>query len=270
MSDAIKRILGLQKLEGLTEGEWFSRIIMQARSSELAEAGGKIAAQMIRQIDVQNAKDWRQASRKSQRSQFLYRLLREEMAGPVGQRFQQLVRENAGLISSIPFTAAQHLTTEIAEAQQAGSRPEAVAKMMQQRFPELVDNRIKLIARTETSKASTGLTRARSESLGLDWFEWKSAEDFRVRPAHKNLNGVLVSWNDLPSPEELMKIRSTLGHYAPGDAPNCRCYPAPLLSIDDAYSTGSERRRVYTNGRIQRMTRAQFARLSHLNTRFAA
>lgn len=269
IAHALSRLFPTRKPEEMSEGEWLSNLIALSHSKDLSEAGAKIAERMVRWVNIENAKSWKHASRQSQRSQFLYRLLQQELGGVTGQRVQQIVRQNANLISSIPFTVATQLTNEIAEAQQTGARHETIARMMRERFPELTRNRITLIARTETSKASTALTRARAEELSLDWFEWKSAEDFRVRPAHKNLNGVLVSWNDLPSPEALMKMRSTLGKYAPGDAPNCRCYPAPLLSLDDAFSNGSERRRVYTNGSIQRLTRAQFARLSGIKARAA-
>jgi SPP1 gp7 family putative phage head morphogenesis protein len=229
ISEAFARLVW-PKQEDMSESDWFSRIILMSRSYELAEQGAKIAAQMVRWVNIENAKSWKHASRQSQRSQFLYRLLQEELSGATGKRLHEIVRENADLITSIPYTAAAQLTNEIAAAQQAGARHETIARMMRERFPELTRNRIQLIARTESSKASTALTRARSEDLNLDWFEWKSAEDFRVRPAHKNLNGVLVSWHDLPAPEALVGIKSTLGKYGPGEAPNCFTGDTPVSS----------------------------------------
>jgi SPP1 gp7 family putative phage head morphogenesis protein len=267
--DALRQMVEI-RIEDGSEGQWLADLIGLAHSKELAQIGAAIAARMVRWVNVENAKSWRYASRQSQRSQMLYRLLQEEMSGTVGTRVQQIVRENATLISSIPYTVAGELTNEIMAAQQTGARHEVIARMMRNRFPILARHRVALIARTETSKASTALTRARSEDLGLSWFVWKTSHDVRVRPAHEHMEDVVCSWNDLPSPEALVHIRSKLGKYAPGDAPNCRCYPAPVLSLEDLYRNGSERRKVYANGNIQRMTRAQFARLSGIEARVAA
>jgi SPP1 gp7 family putative phage head morphogenesis protein len=225
---------------------------------DIEEMCATLASKMVRWVNIENSKSWREASARSQRSQMLYRLLQQEMQGSVGQRVAMLVQENAKLISSIPSDVSQRLAHEIMRAQQAGSRPETTAAMMAKRYPELAGSRIHLIARTETAKASTALTEARSEDLGLDWFEWETSEDQRVRYSHRNMDKVLVNWKDLPFPEALVGEKSTLGRYAPGAAPNCRCYPAPLLSIDDV----SWPHRVFTAGRITRMTKTQFQKLS--------
>jgi SPP1 gp7 family putative phage head morphogenesis protein len=269
ITDALAELLGLIPPD-LSEGEWLTQLAALGYRPEMLDLAARTAYKMVEWINIDNAKSWRAASRQSQRSQRLFRLLQHELAGPVGVTLNWLVRENAKLISSIPSTVASMLTGEIATAAQGGARHETMTRMMRVRFPELTHNRIALIARTETAKASTALTRARSEELDLTWFVWKTSEDRRVRPAHKNLNGVLVSWADLPQPEALIGEKSTLGKGAAGDFPNCRCYPAPLLSLDDVFANGSVRARVYHNDHIERMTRAQFARLSGVERRYAA
>lgn len=226
--------------------------------ADLVEMGNSIASRMVQSVNVVNARSWREASARSQRSRMLYNRLQKEMQGSTGQRVRILTHENAQLIRSIPLDVAQQLNHEILRAQQQGSRPETIAKMMANRYPELTTSKINVIARTETSKASTALTQARAEDLDLDWFEWHTSEDQRVRLSHKKMDKVLVNWKDLPSPERLAGEKSTLGQYAPGAAPNCRCYPAPLLSVDDV----SWPHRVYSGGAITRMTRAQFMRLA--------
>jgi uncharacterized protein with gpF-like domain len=65
---------------------------------------------------------------------------------------------------------------------------------------------------------------ARSEDLNLTYFEWDTSQDQRVRPSHRLMSGMLVAWNDLPAPEKLAGIKSTLGKYAPGMCPNCRLH----------------------------------------------
>jgi len=250
----------------LTVDEWLEELAAISRSQDLAEMAAAIAGSMVRWVNVHNARTWREASARSQRSQMLYRLLQQEMQGPVGNRFRELVNENARLISSIPQEIAGYLNFEIGRAQQQGARPETIAKMLANRFPTLTQSRINLLARTETSKASTALTRARSEELQLPAYEWLTVEDARVRPSHRNLNGVIVFWEDPPSPEALIGIRSTLGHYNSGDCPNCRCTQRVILSLDDV----NWPHRVYRYGNITRMTRANFASMSGIESRAAA
>lgn len=104
---------------------------------------------------------------------------------------------------------------------------------MRLRFPILLRSRVQLISRTETAKASSALTQARSEDLGLSWYVWRTSHDARVRGSHAHMSDVLCSWTDPPSPEALMGVKSGLGTYAAGSCPNCRCYSEPVLDVDD-------------------------------------
>jgi SPP1 gp7 family putative phage head morphogenesis protein len=137
--------------------------------------------------------------------------------------------------------------------------------MMRTRWPELLRSRVKLIARTETAKASAALTRARCDDLSLDWVEWLTSEDARVRVSHKKMDKVLFRWSDMPDPEALVGEKPG-GHYGPGEVFNCRCSSAPLLSASDL----SWPRRVYANGSIKQMTLQQFKALSGMTERAAA
>lgn len=258
-----------QMPQGLDPEEWIQRLTLLAHNDEISNLSASVAARMVRWVNVENAKTWREASARSQKSRMLYRLLERELKGSVGTRINQLTHENAQLIRSIPTKVAEILTREVAKAQQQGTRPETIAKMIRQQFPRHTESRIKLIARTETAKASTALTRARSEELDLPFFIWRTSADQRVRPSHRTMNGIVVGWSDPPSPEALIGEKSSLGHYAPGNCPNCRCTPLVILTLEDIYGRGSIAR-VYANGRIATMTRAQFAHMSGIESRLAA
>jgi SPP1 gp7 family putative phage head morphogenesis protein len=244
---------------------WLAEFAEQSRQVEVLQIATEIARSMVAKVNVHNARTWREASRQSQRSLMLFRYLEREMEGPVGARLQELVRENATLISSIPQEVAGRLTAQITKAQQMGVRPETIAKHMRVNFPKLTRNRIHLIARTETSKATVALTRSRAEGLNLDWFEWLTSHDQRVRMSHRNIAGVLVSWHDLPSPEALVGEHS-YGKYAAGDTFNCRCISSPILTLDDMKWPA----RIYMAGAIHRMTRAEFQRMTGIPERVAA
>jgi len=236
--------------------EVFARLAETPAVTE--DIAARLAKRMVTQVKVKNARSWREAAREASRGREIYEALQTEMQGPVGVRVQQIVAENAKLIGSIPAKVREHVNVEIASMQQQGERPELIAEYLKRRIPELTRNQARLIARTETGKAATALTRARSEDLGINWYQWATSEDSRVRPAHRLMDKVLVAWDDPPSPEALKGIRSTLGHYNAGDAPNCRCDTYPLVSLEVV----SWPARVYSHGSIQRMGKRQFMEFS--------
>lgn len=249
-----------------TIAEISARLAQLSENAEvLSEIGRVIAARMTKQLNVSNERSWRQVALKGGRGREMYKALRREMQNGIGYRVQEIVSENARLISSIPERVAESVNTEIAEMQRQGLRPDTIAKHLRKRVPQLTKNRAALIARTETGKAATALTRARGEDLGIKWYQWITSEDARVRPSHRIMDKVLVAWAEPPNPEALDGIESTLGHYNAGNCPNCRCDALPLVNLD-AISWPA---RVYGNGRIQRMTRAVFEEFAGMRRRVA-
>jgi SPP1 gp7 family putative phage head morphogenesis protein len=138
-----------------------------------------------------------------------------------------------------------------------GRRASEIADDIRSRFSTGNKANVNLIARTEVSKTSTALTRARSEEIGLNCYIWRTSEDQRVRKSHDHMDGVIVFWRYPPSPEQLAGERS-VGYYHAGEIFNCRCYPEPLISINDVQWP----HKVYISGRIQSMTKSQFAALA--------
>ena len=249
----VKRILPPMKPEQTLE-EWMAELAARSQATDVREASQHLAKQMVWWANARNMSTWREAAAKSQQSRQLHRLLQKEMQGATGVAARKLVLENAHYIKSIPLHAAQLLTGEVLRAQQAGARPGTVAKMMRARFPKLLTSRVHLISRTETAKAATALTEARCDELDIDFYRWVTSKDQRVRKSHHDMQGVIVPWSQTPSPEALVGERSTLGEYHAGSCPNCRCYAAPILTLDDVTFPA----RVYWNGTIHQMTKPQF------------
>ena len=214
----------------------------------------RIAARMVTQLRVANARSWREAAAKSSRGREIYLLLQREKRTSVGGRLRELVAENSRLISSIPEALRQDVNLEIARLEGEGERPGYVAAYLRRRIPELTKNRAALIARTEVGKASTSLTRARAENLDIPGYQWQTSRDSRVRPSHRLMQGVLVLWDDPPSPEALAGEKS-VGRYNAGGIYNCRCDSYPLVTLDLVEWPA----RVYSRGSIKRMGRAAFA-----------
>jgi uncharacterized protein with gpF-like domain len=231
------------------------------------------ASHMITGLAAMNARTWRQAAAEGMQSGMIHRSLQHELEGPVGQRVRELVAENAALISSLPDDVAASVNRFIEEETMHGRRASVTARELEsrsdieqvrERFSELTRNRIALIARTETSKASTALTRARAEELELPWYVWRTSKDGRVRPSHRLMDRVLVAWGDPPAPELLAGVKSTLGQYDAGNCPNCRCYPEPVIKLDRIVWPA----KVYRSNSIGYMTRSAFEEL--ISPRMAA
>lgn len=235
-----------------------ARLIELARSRRFKLAAEQVAIAMVRGISGANAATWRTAALRSLHSQRIFEALNEELRQPeLSRGLAEIARENTRLIRSVPIELARQINRVVRHEQARGSRAGEIEQTIRELVPHLTANKIRLIARTEVAKAETAVTRVRSEELGLEWFQWQTSEDQRVRKSHRNMDKVLVRWNDLPSPEYLVGERD-YGAYAAGGTFNCRCVSLPLVSLDEI----SWPARVYRRERITTMTRDQFARLS--------
>jgi len=218
----------------------------------------RLAYRMSKLVAAENAKSWHSAAMKSTRAREIYRALQEEIKRTGLQpELQVIAARNAKLIRSVPSMIAQHLTQKAVTLQQEGKRDLEIIAELKRLAPKLTKSKMRLISRTEIARAGTDLDKLRAENLGLEWAVWSTSEDQRVRPSHRNLDGVLMNWNDPPQPESLIGEKSTLGRGFGGQFPNCRCSMLSLANLDEIkWPT-----RLYRNGAITRVTRAQFVRL---------
>ena len=146
-------------------------------SNFFEEAATSIAARMATQLKVENARSWRAAAREGSRGREIYEALQAEMEGDIGDKVREIVLQNAQLISSIPGDIRDQVNKEIASMTLQGLRHEAIAKYLQRRVPQLTHSRAALIARTETSKSETALTKVRAEDFGIKACQWANIED---------------------------------------------------------------------------------------------
>lgn len=216
-----------------------------------------IVKRMVTPLAARNYETWRKAARVSTRSHFLYTVLMEELKQGIKKDIDSQIISNAALIKTLPSDTAQKVVRDIEEYALSGLRAEEIEKLIQDKTRQHSRASARLIARTEVSKTTSALTKARSEELGLRWYVWRTMEDGdRVRKSHRIMNDVLVSWNNPPSPELLVKEKD-VGRYHAGNIWNCRCYSEPLIDIDDI----TWPHKVYINGSIQKMSKARFSLL---------
>lgn len=225
-----------------------------SNSPEFGRFAEAEAMKMVTHVFTDAGHTWREAAAENGKGSEIYKALKKELQGNIGSAVSNQVQQNATLIKTLPQDVAKEVTQYIAEETFKGRRPEDLTNEIKDLFGHKAQVRANTIARTETSKAVSALNQARSEDLGLDWFIWESSEDARVRPAHQLMDGVLVNWHDLPSPEELNHEKKTYGKYAPGCIFNCRCFSSSVVNINFIKFP----RRVYYGGKIQVMNKKQF------------
>lgn len=212
---------------------------------------------MVTPLATMNMRTWREAAKKATKNPFMYRMLLKEIREDHKKTIEDQVYQNSLLIRTLPSDTADKVTKDIFDLGIQGMRGSQIAKEITKYTDQHAKASARLIARTEVSKTMSAVTEARSKNLGIDWYVWRTAEDGdRVRPSHRNMNGVLVNFSDPPSPEALIGLPS-VGNYHAGNIWNCRCYEEPLLEVDDI----SWPHRVYYNGSIQTMTKIRFEQI---------
>lgn len=109
---------------------------------------------------------------------------------------------------------AQEIWGGIASGQDEGS----LRKLILEKRVGVSQYRARLIARDQTSKLFSQLSRARQEDVGITGYIWRTVGDGAVRDTHAALDGTPQKWGSPPS----------VGH--PGDDIQCRCIADPDMS----------------------------------------
>lgn len=210
---------------------------------------------MVRVQRKVSANSWREAAYQNTNGPELYKLISSEMKGPVGTRVWQLISENAAYIKTLPDQWA-HFASEYAYREALkGKRPEEIEAEMRKIIPQHMTKNLKCIARTECAKANAAIVQARAEMCGIRCYIWRCVEDERSRDSHVQMDGILVFYDDPPSPEALFPSQGQrpYGNYHAGNTFNCRCFQEPVVDA----SFLPDIIRVHDHGRIVTMTRAQ-------------
>jgi SPP1 gp7 family putative phage head morphogenesis protein len=233
------------RLRDAAEDPWFQRY---------AEA---TAMKMVTNVFSDAGRTWREAATVNSQGARLHRALQAELrSSSVGATVSAEVQRNAEYIRSVPANIARDFTEHISTRAFEGMRASDIAKELQALYPHVSDVKANLIARTETSKTHTALEQARSDYLGIKWYQWRTSEDARVRDSHRHMDRVLVAWDDPPSPELLVGERN-VGAYHAGNIWNCRCAPLGIIDLDGIEWPA----KVFQGGSITRMSRKNFERI---------
>ncbi len=248
---------GKEKIEIEDIGDLIEKL--QEYSEKINDWATRTANRMLYSLESQDLKQWEQHSKK------MSVLMKQQLKqADIKRIMNQYMNDNVRLITSLPLNAAQRVHKLVTENLVTGKRASSVAKEIM-KTGEVTQSRANLIARTETSRAVTGLVMARAESIGLDFYIWYStggySGDGRTRKAHRYMNGVICKWNDVPNPEKLFPDPKAkpYGSYLPGATFNCRCFASPLIRLSDSVWPA----KVHVKGKIVKMNQQEFLKIAN-------
>lgn len=240
---------------GLVSAEQMIAALSALSTSEAFIAlSDAVAQSFVLKANQTEYKSWRAAAKGTNQGKLIYDMLQNSLNSEVKTQMLWTVIRNAELITNMPIDLSRSLTQYIASETMKGRRAQDIADELHGKLKDYTKTKIDLIARTEASKATTALTQARAKDVGVNWYQWRTANDGnRVRESHQHMQGVLVRWDNPPSPEELVGERS-YGRYNAGEVFNCRCFANPVVITSQITWPA----KVYYGGAIRTMTKAQF------------
>lgn len=174
-----------------------------------------VARSMFSDVDTKNKQFWRAMSQ-----EIGVQMARQLAETDIGLTVTQSLDDQVRLIKSLPRHAAEQAHEYVREAALKGQRASEIAERIMG-LGSATRSRAVLIARTETSRFSTELLKARAQTVGSTGYIWRTASDSDVRPSHKKMSGQHVQWGSPPT------LDGMTGHA--GCLPHCRCYPEPVL-----------------------------------------
>jgi SPP1 gp7 family putative phage head morphogenesis protein len=98
--------------------------------------------------------------------------------------------------------------------------------------------RAQLIAQNEMGNLAGALEKAEADRIGIETYEWLTANDERVRPSHRVMEGKICRWDD-PTvykdsvDDTVWKSRSSIGGVEkhPSMDIRCRCSSASIIDV---------------------------------------
>lgn len=133
----------------------------------------------------------------------------------------RFTRENVRLISKLSEEVYTDIERQMLDAARQGLSNKQISAILSERSG-VYGSRADLIARDQMNKFNGRLMQNRQTQTGVERYIWRSSDDRRVRPLHREYDDNIYSWDSPPSD----------GH--PGTPIQCRCYAEPIM--EDVYS----------------------------------
>lgn len=150
------------------------------------------------------------------------------VSGRVGEVVKAGVKENVSLIKSIPVDYFQKIEGDVMRSITTGLGMADLIPAIEA-HGHSTRKRAELIARDQTSKATTAINRTRMQGLGIKQFEWlHSGGGKEPRKLHQELDGQIF---DLDKPPVIDARTGERG--LPGQLINCRCRMVPVVTFGE-------------------------------------
>ncbi|MDR3100760.1 MAG: minor capsid protein [Paraburkholderia sp.] len=124
------------------------------------------------------------------------------------------VAQNTSLIRSMTGDSLKRIETIVRQGVMGGTVTNEVANQLGQAV-DISAGRAKLIAQDQIGKANAALSEYRMRSVGVKEYYWRTLEDSRVRPSHREREGKVFAFAHPPEDGN------------PGYPVRCRCYAEP-------------------------------------------
>ena len=162
-----------------------------------------------------------------------------------GEYYEQImnavINENLTLIKSIPQEVLKEMQVVLSQGIISGNQKELVKNL--KRIKSVQKDRAVFIARDQIHKAVESFKQVQNTALGIEYYEWLTAEDERVSSGiggHRQNNHRIFKYG---SNEAIISHSNKRGFYhgKPGDRPNCRCIAVGvILDIDEKIVKSSD------------------------------
>lgn len=162
-----------------------------------------------------------------------------------GEYYEQImnavINENLTLIKSIPQEVLKEMQVVLSQGIISGNQKELVKNL--KRIKGVQKDRAVFIARDQIHKAVESFKQVQNTALGIEYYEWLTAEDERVSSGlggHRQNNHRIFKYG---SNEAIISHSNKRGFYygKPGDRPNCRCIAVGvILDIDEKVVKSSD------------------------------
>lgn len=138
-------------------------------------------------------------------------------------QIQNWINENIDLIVTIPQDTLGKMRDIVYEDYLNGRTTKDMVKDLRSQY-NINLRHARLIARDQTAKLNGQITRFQQEDAGIEYYEWSTSGDERVRESHKKLDGKIFRWSDEPPETDNGR------HCFPGTDYQCRCVALPVFS----------------------------------------
>jgi SPP1 gp7 family putative phage head morphogenesis protein len=144
---------------------------------------------------------------------------------------------NQALVASLTSEAVSKLNSLTVNAVQQGLTHKELSKQVKKLEKNLTKARCNLIARDQIGKLNGNLARQRQQNnAGVNYYQWSTSGDERVRDSHKALDGMVCSWADptiYSRPTAPLQWETRPANWVqvhPGEDIQCRCVGIPYFA----------------------------------------